>query len=100
MAPNLGQGGNSALVDAVVLAECLNAATDLRDALAQYTARRKPAVDKVADTSARLGQVSEWTQPAMRWLRDRVLMPLASRGDSSRMMRDVLQEDPGWLRGR
>jgi len=100
MAPNLGQGGNSALVDAVVLAECLNAATDLRDALAQYTARRKPAVDKVAYTSARLGQVSEWTQPAMRWLRDRVLVPLASRGDSSRMMRDVLQEDPGWLRGR
>ncbi len=100
MAPNLGQGGNSALVDAVVLAECLNAATDLRDALAQYTARRKPAVDKVADTSARLGQISEWTQPMMRWMRDRVLMPLASRRDSSRMLRDILQEDPVWLRGR
>lgn len=100
MAPNLGQGGNSALVDAVVLAESLNAATDLRDALSQYTARRRPAVDKVADTSARLGQISEWTQPTMRWMRDRVLMPLASRGDSSRMLRDILQEDPAWLRGR
>lgn len=100
MAPNLGQGGNSALVDAVVLAECLNKAPDLRSALAQYTARRKPAVDRVADTSARLGQISEWTQPMMRWMRDRVLMPLASRGDSSRMLRDMLQEDPAWLRGR
>lgn len=100
MAPNLGQGGNSALVDAVVLMESLRNAKDLPEALAQYTARRRPAVQRVADTSARLGQISEWTQPAMRWLRDRVLMPLASRGDSSRMMRDVLQEDPGWLRGR
>ncbi|MBX9856994.1 MAG: FAD-dependent monooxygenase [Gemmatimonadaceae bacterium] len=100
MAPNLGQGGNSALVDAVVLMESLRNAKDLPEALAQYTARRRPAVQRVADTSARLGQVSEWTQPAISWLRDRVLMPLASRGDSSRMMRDVLQEDPGWLRGR
>ncbi len=100
MAPNLGQGGNSALVDAVVLVECLRAASNLNDALAQYTARRRPAVERVADTSARLGQISEWTQPMMRWMRDRLLMPLASRSDSSRMLRDMLQEDPAWLRGR
>lgn len=100
MAPNLGQGGNSALVDAVVLTECLQAAPTLDHALAQYTARRKPAVGRVADTSARLGQISEWTHPVLRWLRDRVVMPLAGRGDSSRMLRDMLQEDPAWLRGR
>jgi 2-polyprenyl-6-methoxyphenol hydroxylase-like FAD-dependent oxidoreductase len=100
MAPNLGQGGNSALVDAVVLAECLQVAASLEQALAQYTTRRMPAVQRVADTSARLGQISEWTHPALRWLRDRVLMPIAGRGDSSRMLKVLLQEDPAWLRGR
>jgi 2-polyprenyl-6-methoxyphenol hydroxylase-like FAD-dependent oxidoreductase len=37
MAPNLGQGANSALVDAVVLAEELTSAPSVKDALARGT---------------------------------------------------------------
>jgi 2-polyprenyl-6-methoxyphenol hydroxylase-like FAD-dependent oxidoreductase len=42
MAPNLGQGANSALVDGVVLAEELAGASSVMDALAGYDKRRRP----------------------------------------------------------
>ncbi len=79
MAPNLGQGANSALVDAAVLLDELRRAADLTAGLASYQARRRPAVRRVAAASARLGALAEWTQPLARRLRDRVLMPVASR---------------------
>lgn len=97
MAPNLGQGANSALVDAAVLLDELRRAESLPRALAAYQQRRKPVVTRVADASARLGALAERTDPTVRWMRDRLLMPVvrlfAGRGTGSL----VLQEDPRQL---
>jgi 2-polyprenyl-6-methoxyphenol hydroxylase-like FAD-dependent oxidoreductase len=99
MAPNLGQGGNSALVDASILAHCLVNEKRLEDGLSRYTGRRRPAVTRVADVSARLGSLAEWIHPAARFLRDRVLMPVAARLQSGKTLATVLQEDPVLLAG-
>lgn len=93
MAPNLGQGANSALVDAAVLLDELRRAADLAAALAAYEARRRPAVRWVADTADRLGALAEWTHPAARWLRDRLLMPAVARIAPATDPARVLQED-------
>lgn len=97
MAPNLGQGANSALVDAAVLRQELSRASTLPEALAAYDARRRPKVDQVARIAARLGRLAELTHPILRTLRDRVLMPLAARADSTAMTRTTWQEDPTLL---
>ena len=44
MAPNLGQGANSAIVDAAALTAELAADQPVQQALGRYTARRRPAV--------------------------------------------------------
>lgn len=92
MAPNLGQGANSALVDAAVLLDELRRGATLSAGLAAYQARRRPAVRRVATAAARLGALAEWTHPVARRVRDRVLMPLASRlarpGDLARLLQE------------
>lgn len=98
MAPNLGQGANSALVDAAVLLDALGTQQSLHDALATYQMRRQPAVQKVATMSARLGSLAELTAPVPRFLRDRLLIPLLNRMASSKTNEVVLQERPDWLR--
>jgi 2-polyprenyl-6-methoxyphenol hydroxylase-like FAD-dependent oxidoreductase len=97
MAPNLGQGANSALVDAAVLFAELRRADTLDQALAAYDARRRPKVERVANTAARLGKLAELTHPLLRVLRDRVLMPLASLSDGHALTRAAWQEDPATL---
>ncbi len=97
MPPNLGQGANSALVDAAVLRMELLQAPDLSTALAAYDARRRPKVQAVAQTAARLGRLAELRNPLARFLRDRVLMPLASLADGSKAARLALQEPPKLL---
>ena len=94
MAPNLGQGANSALVDAAVLLNELRRAPALGAALAAYDARRRPAVRRVADTAARLGRLAEATHPVARTLRDRVLLPAAGLFTTPRTAAAVLQEPP------
>lgn len=94
MAPNLGQGANSALVDAAVLMAELRRADTLQQALAAYDARRRPKVEQVASTAARLGKLAELTNPLLCFVRDRVLMPLASLSDGTAMTRAAWQEDP------
>jgi len=97
MAPNLGQGANSALVDAAVLLDALRRASSLEAALRDYDMRRRSKVDRVAATAARLGALAELTHPIARYLRDRVLMPLAGRGDGTAIARTVWQEAPSEL---
>jgi 2-polyprenyl-6-methoxyphenol hydroxylase-like FAD-dependent oxidoreductase len=79
MSPNLGQGANSALVDAAVLVGALRAGDDVESALHAYEARRRPAVRWVQEQSATLGRISERTSPLWRALRDRLLMPALGR---------------------
>ena len=92
MAPNLGQGANSALVDAAVLLDELQKATTLAEALTAYERRRRPAVRRVAVAAAQLGRMAEATNGAIRWMRDRILMPIAMRFSSDRSIAMVMQE--------
>jgi 2-polyprenyl-6-methoxyphenol hydroxylase-like FAD-dependent oxidoreductase len=98
MAPNLGQGANSALVDAAVLSTMLAAEQPVGQALARYAARRRPAVGRVQDDADRLARLSSIFSPGLRRLRDTALRlsgrPL--RWMDTRSHR-VLQEDPAWL---
>ena len=97
MAPNLGQGANSALVDAAVLLDEVRKAAAVPEALRAYETRRKAAVMRVAMLSARIGRIAEVTTPALRLLRDRVLLPVAQGMSSSQDMAMVLQELPETL---
>jgi 2-polyprenyl-6-methoxyphenol hydroxylase-like FAD-dependent oxidoreductase len=97
MAPNLGQGANSALVDAAVLADELDSAEDLPSSLARYSARRRPAVRAVQSHSRRLGHLAEMTHPLLRLIRDRVLVPVVRQLPTRRAVALTLQEDPAVL---
>lgn len=96
MPPNLGQGANSALVDAAVLLDELRRADALAAGLAAYQRRRMPAVHRVARTAAALGALAELTHPVARWLRNRVVLPLATRFGGDPTPR-VLQESTATL---
>jgi 2-polyprenyl-6-methoxyphenol hydroxylase-like FAD-dependent oxidoreductase len=96
MSPNLGQGANSALVDAAALVDELRRG-EFAAALAAYDRRRRPAVTKVQDAAAAAAAISERTGLVFRWLRDRVLLPMAALGMEKRA-RAALQEEPAALR--
>ncbi|MDF2773633.1 MAG: putative monooxygenase [Geminicoccaceae bacterium] len=92
MAPNLGQGANSALVDAAALLDELCRARTIEGALGAYDRRRRPAVRRVAVASARLGRLAEVTHPVPRTLRDRILVPVLRAFASPRTTAMMLQE--------
>jgi 2-polyprenyl-6-methoxyphenol hydroxylase-like FAD-dependent oxidoreductase len=98
MAPTLGQGANSALVDAAVLTAELAATGSVPDALEHYASRRRPAVTRVQDRADRVARMSRLTNPALRGVRDAGMRVLArSPGSAARLMRDAQQEDPASL---
>lgn len=77
MAPNLGQGANSALGDAVALAEALVTATSVQTALERYDHRRRPAARRVQDTAGILQRLCNLHQARAIRVRDAVLMAMA-----------------------
>jgi 2-polyprenyl-6-methoxyphenol hydroxylase-like FAD-dependent oxidoreductase len=93
MAPNLGQGANSALVDGAVLCEELDRADELASGLTAYDRRRRPAVRKVQRAAATLGSLAERTNPVVRWLRDRLIAAMPTGGIEKRI-RETFQEAP------
>jgi 2-polyprenyl-6-methoxyphenol hydroxylase-like FAD-dependent oxidoreductase len=107
MFPNVGQGANSALVDAAVLVEELCRAPAggsppgpgpaVAAALARYDARRRPAVAGVQRTAARLAWLGDLANPAARWLRDGALRLAAGLLKDDRAVRALQQEEPGRL---
>lgn len=97
MAPHLGQGANSALVDAAILTRELSRATTLEEGLSHYDARRRPAVRWVQNAAADSARLSEATSAGFRFVRDRVHLPLAGLGVRARLRR-VLQEPAATLR--
>ena len=76
MAPNLGQGANSALSDAVALAEALVTATSVRAALERYDRHRRPAARRVQDTAGILQRRCNLHQARAIRVRDAVLIAL------------------------
>ena len=98
MAPNLGQGANSALVDAAVLMHALSTEPTIEGALRAYDARRRPAVRRVQDDADRFARAAQLRSRALRRLRDALLPVIASRVDVKSAVRRMLQEDVSWLR--
>jgi 2-polyprenyl-6-methoxyphenol hydroxylase-like FAD-dependent oxidoreductase len=97
MAPNLGQGANSALVDGAVLTHLLATTADLPSALRAYDARRRPAVRRVQTTAGLLGRIGEVRHPWLRRLRDSATRMMVGVAGSERSMRVAQQEEPRWL---
>lgn len=98
MAPTLGQGANSALVDAAVLTAELTAPGAVSDALSRYTLRRRITVATVQNRADRLVGLSRVASPALCPLRD-MGMRLLGRvpGASARMGGAAQQEAPASL---
>jgi 2-polyprenyl-6-methoxyphenol hydroxylase-like FAD-dependent oxidoreductase len=98
MAPNLGQGANSALVDAAVLAVELAADQPVEQALSRYAERRRQPVRRVQDAADRLARASRLANPMLRRLRDAGLRRIGKAERwLDRQVRSVQQEDPAWL---
>ncbi|MFI8092824.1 FAD-dependent monooxygenase [Streptomyces sp. NPDC086080] len=70
MPPSMGQGGNQAIEDAVVLAHLVNGERTLRDALEDYTRERLPRTMEVVRRSARTGRMTMLENPAAVALRN------------------------------
>lgn len=70
MTPNMGQGANQALEDAVTLAALLDEHPVVPVALAQYDRRRRPRAQLIARRSARIGDIAQWSSAPAVTLRD------------------------------
>ncbi len=78
MTPNLGQGACQAIEDALVLAGCLAKFEDVAMALVQYENLRRPRTSLITKRSRQTGQVGQWSNPFLIWLRKpvaRLLLP-------------------------
>jgi 2-polyprenyl-6-methoxyphenol hydroxylase-like FAD-dependent oxidoreductase len=99
MAPNLGQGANSALVDAAVLAEELAGTVSTEQAGGRYENRRRGPVTRVQSTADSLARLSGLSGSRQIAVRDAVLR---TAGRSKRLLgsqiRRAQQEDPLTLR--
>jgi 2-polyprenyl-6-methoxyphenol hydroxylase-like FAD-dependent oxidoreductase len=98
MAPTLGQGANSAMVDAAVLAIELSAGGPLLGALERYELRRRPPVLRVqrrADGAARMAAIQSGLPRAATHLAMRSVNRWP--GAAAKAVRDLQQEDPARL---
>lgn len=75
MTPNLGQGANQALQDAVALADAVRdvAAAELEAALRTYERARAPVANAVMSASRQVGRVMQFESPLACRLRDALL---------------------------
>jgi 2-polyprenyl-6-methoxyphenol hydroxylase-like FAD-dependent oxidoreductase len=98
MAPTLGQGANSALVDAAVLVHELTRHADRDPALAAYASRRRPAVRAVQDAADKMATLSDLQGRVRPRLRDAAIRTVSRiPAVSSRQDRLAQQEDPAAL---
>jgi 2-polyprenyl-6-methoxyphenol hydroxylase-like FAD-dependent oxidoreductase len=98
MSPTLGQGANTALVDAAVLAIELGADRPVAQALERYERRRRNAalrVQRRADAVARLASIRSGVSRDARDLLLRAVDHVP--GVSARAAHDLQQEDPAEL---
>lgn len=73
MAPNLGQGANSALADALALGEALTTRCPVETALEAYDRRRRPAARRVQDMAGVLQRLCALDRTSAVRVRDAVL---------------------------
>jgi 2-polyprenyl-6-methoxyphenol hydroxylase-like FAD-dependent oxidoreductase len=97
MAPNTGQGANSALVDAAVLLASVQEADDVPGALHAYTRRRHRKVSYVQRLSGRLARFAAIRSRSGRRTRDLAVRATAPVTGSRRQIERLMQEPPSWL---
>lgn len=97
MAPNAGQGANSALVDAAVLVASVRDADDVPSALHAYTKRRHDKAKFVQRLSGRLARLAAVRSRTGRSLRDGVVRATAPVTGSRRQLDRLMQEPPSAL---
>lgn len=85
MSPQLGQGANLALLDALTLAECLHAFPDVTAATAAYETRRRSHVRTYQQATRWLTPFFQGEHDLLGGLRD-IGMPLASKLPFARAM--------------
>ncbi|MBG9387112.1 FAD-dependent oxidoreductase [Caenimonas aquaedulcis] len=97
--PQLGQGTNLALLDAVALAECIAQSAALPAALERYTELRKQHLHFYGEASRRLTPLFQSEQALLPWLRD-VFMNMSTKLPvAGTLTRDVLVGvRQGWLK--
>ncbi|HTR60579.1 MAG TPA: NAD(P)/FAD-dependent oxidoreductase [Candidatus Binataceae bacterium] len=92
MTPNLGQGANSSMVDALVLMRILGKATKdgtpLDRAAAEYEGVRRKFATSIQTASHLMGVVASWRSPLARRLRNAIL--IASQASSALRRRSEL----------
>ncbi|WP_371632126.1 FAD-dependent monooxygenase [Streptomyces sp. NBC_01259] len=80
MAPTLGQGGNQAIEDAVVLAHHVAPGTDLGAGLAAYTAERLPRTTAIVRKAAQVSRLMRLSGPVSVALRDFTMSTVSRLG--------------------
>ena len=93
MAPNLGQGANSALMDAVVLADALARAPSVEEALRRYDERRRRAARRVQNIAGLLERLCRMDNRLAAGFRDAVLGRAGRLTSSSAAIRRALVRD-------
>ena len=97
MEPTLGQGANSAFVDAAVLARQLSANAELDRALAAYDVRRRPAARSVQRAAAGAAQLAALHSSVAASVRNRIIRLVSGSKVVEKRYRKLQQEDPAEL---
>ncbi|MBL8524128.1 MAG: FAD-dependent monooxygenase [Betaproteobacteria bacterium] len=98
--PQLGQGTNLALLDAVTLAECIERSSAISNALDKYTRLRKSHLHFYGLMSRLLTPVFQSDQKLLPWLRDAIMATTSKWPIARDINRQVLVGvRGGWLRG-
>jgi 2-polyprenyl-6-methoxyphenol hydroxylase-like FAD-dependent oxidoreductase len=80
MEPTLGQGGNQAIEDAIVLAHHADPGARPSRALSAYTADRLPRTTAIVRKAARTGRLALLSAPAAVALRDGLIAAVSRFG--------------------
>ncbi|MFF5899850.1 FAD-dependent monooxygenase [Streptomyces argenteolus] len=80
MAPTLGQGGNQAIEDAIVLAHHVTPGADLGAGLAAYSAERQPRTTALVRKAARLSRMMQLSGTPAVALRDGLMATVSRLG--------------------
>ncbi|MGH8791957.1 MAG: FAD-dependent oxidoreductase [Stackebrandtia sp.] len=92
MTYTMGQGANTTLQDAVVLAHHLDADGPLDAALAAYTAERAPQTAKIVKQSRMMGNIGQVANPVGAWFRNRMMTLMGRFGDPDKQNAELY----GW----
>jgi 2-polyprenyl-6-methoxyphenol hydroxylase-like FAD-dependent oxidoreductase len=91
--PQLGQGANMALLDAMALAGALRQSANLDTALGAYAAARARHLWVYQSLSAALTPMFQSNSAAIAWLRDRVLGPTAKIAPMPKLLTRLVSGD-------